>query len=235
MPNLSAGASASQFIGPSESLNLVLDVGESCRFWFVPQNAEAPPPVGSSRSLGPGACNQTFGPWGVPGTVNIACDAGTIVYTVNGPTAAPVAATTLSASGATTLSGAVTANPASAAVSIAPSGTGNATFGASGTGSTTLQRVGSFTAVGTDSSGTPGAATINTLAGKAAFAAAASTVTITSSLVTANSIVLAVLQQADSTLTDIIRVVPAAGSFVVTGNAAATAATAFSFVVINRV
>jgi len=129
--------------------------------------------------------------------------------------------------------GAVTMNPANAAVSLAPSGTGNATFGPTGTGSGTLQRIGAMSVLSTDSSGTPGAATINTLSGKAAFAAAASSVVITNSTVTATSKVFCVLQANDATLTDIKSVVPAAGSFTVTGNAAATAATAFAFLVIN--
>jgi hypothetical protein len=40
------------------------------------------------------------------------------------------------------------------------------------------------------------------------------------------------LRGADATLTSILRVTTAAGSFTVTGNANATAATAFDFVVI---
>jgi len=235
MPNLSAGSTYSQFIGPSERVNIVCDIGESCRIWFVPQNSEAPAPLGSSRSLGPAACDQTFGPWGVPGTVTIACDSGTIVYTFNAPTAAPVAATTLTASGATTLSGAFTANPANLAVSLAPSGSGNATFGPTGTGTGTLQRIDNLSSIGTDASSTPGNATINNLCGRAAFAIGASAVTVTNSKVSATSIVFCVLQASDTTLTQILRVVPAAGSFVVTGNANATAATAFSFFVVNRV
>lgn len=85
----------------------------------------------------------------------------------------------------------------------------------------------------TDASGTPGNATINTARGRAAFAAAASAVTITNSLVTASSTVLVSLSAADATLTSILRTVPGAGSFTVTGNAAATGATAFDFVVFN--
>lgn len=148
-------------------------------------------------------------------------------------TAYPGNFTTVSASGAVTFTNALTCNPANLAVSVAPSGTGNATFGASGTGSTTIQRVGSLSVLTTDTTGTPGNATINTLRGRAAFAIGASTCVITNSTVTATSTVLCVLQAADATLTDIIRVVPAAGSFTVTANATATAATAFSFLVVN--
>ena len=85
----------------------------------------------------------------------------------------------------------------------------------------------------TDISGTPGNGTVSQLAGKAAFAAAASTITITNTLVTAASTVICMMEGADATLTSILRVVPGAGSFVVTGNAAATAATKFSFLVIG--
>lgn len=84
-----------------------------------------------------------------------------------------------------------------------------------------------------NSTGTPGAATLNTPTGRSAFAAAASSLTITNSLVSATSIVWAVLQTADGTLTSILRVVPAAGSFTITGNAAATAATNVGWVVFN--
>lgn len=100
----------------------------------------------------------------------------------------------------------------------------------------TTPAAGRFTTLGlgyTDSSGTPGNVTNNSANGKAAFAAAASTCVVTSSLVTAASVVHVQMEGADATLTSILRVVPAAGSFTVTGNAAATAATRFSFTVIN--
>lgn len=85
----------------------------------------------------------------------------------------------------------------------------------------------------TDSSASPGNATANTPRGTAAFAAAASAVTITNNLVTANSTVICQLRASDATLTSILRTIPGAGSFTVTGNAAATAATAFDWIVIN--
>jgi hypothetical protein len=82
--------------------------------------------------------------------------------------------------------------------------------------------------------GTPGNVTLNTASGRAAFAAAASTVVVTNSNVTATSKVLVMLEgAADGTLTQILRVTPAAGSFTVTGNAAATGNPVFSFVVFN--
>lgn len=92
---------------------------------------------------------------------------------------------------------------------------------------------GAITADTTDSSGTPGAATINKPSGKVAIAIGASSVTVTNSLVTAASTVIATLQFIDATLTQILSVVPGSGSFVITGNANATAATKVAFVVIN--
>lgn len=86
---------------------------------------------------------------------------------------------------------------------------------------------------GTDASGTPGAATINQPAGTVAIAIGAASVTVTNSLVTASSRVFATLQFVDATLTTIRTVVPANGSFVVTGNANATAATKVAFIVTN--
>lgn len=134
--------------------------------------------------------------------------------------------TTLSATGA------LTANGANVNHSLAPTGTGNVTLGAAGTGSTTRTRLNSLTVLSSDTSGTPGNATINNLSGRAAFAAAGSTVVITNSTVTANSKVFVSLRAGDATLTT-VRVTPAAGSFTVTGNAAATAITIFDFLVVN--
>lgn len=83
-----------------------------------------------------------------------------------------------------------------------------------------------------DSSATPGNVTNNSGRGRAAFAAAGTSVTVTSNLVTATSTVLVQLGGADATLTT-VRVTPGAGSFTVTGNAAATGITPFDFQVIN--
>lgn len=85
----------------------------------------------------------------------------------------------------------------------------------------------------TNTTGTPGAAVINSPTGKVAVAIGQSSVTVTNGMVSANSIVIAVLEFIDATFTQILSVVPGAGSFVITGNAAATAATQISFVVIN--
>jgi hypothetical protein len=84
-----------------------------------------------------------------------------------------------------------------------------------------------------DSSASPGAATINKSAGRSAIAAGASTVVITNSKVLAASVVLAVLEDGDATATSIRVSAVAAGSFTVTANAAATAATKFRWAVIS--
>ena len=85
----------------------------------------------------------------------------------------------------------------------------------------------------TDISGTPGNGTVNTPLGRCAIAAAASSVVITSSICTATSRVMAMINQAaaDATAVSIARVVPAAGSFTIFPVAAATANTVVDFVV----
>lgn len=81
--------------------------------------------------------------------------------------------------------------------------------------------------------GTVGAVQIDKPAGRAIIALGASTVVVTNSLVTANSIVIAQLAAVDATLTFVKAVVPAAGSFTIHGNANATANCAVNFLVIS--
>lgn len=91
---------------------------------------------------------------------------------------------------------------------------------------------GAITADASDESGTPGAATINKAAGKAAIAIGAAAVTITNSLVSASSIVLVTAIDQDAGAVN-LTAEPAAGSFTVTAAGVAVAATKFSFLVIN--
>lgn len=150
--------------------------------------------------------------------------------------------TTLAASSTTTLSGAVSMSPANLAVTISPTGTGTVTIAPATAGTINNMSLGvttpaavkvaSMAATFTDSSGTPGSVTNNSPRGKAAFAAAGNSVVVTNSLVTAASSVFIQQETADATLTR-MTVVPGAGSFTVTGNAAATAATTFSFFVVS--
>lgn len=85
-----------------------------------------------------------------------------------------------------------------------------------------------------DSSAAPGAAVINKPSGRAAIAVGAASVVITSDKCRATSMVSVSLETNDATLTSVKSVIPADGSFTVTGNAAATAAVKFSFNIINR-
>lgn len=85
----------------------------------------------------------------------------------------------------------------------------------------------------TDSSATPGNVTNSSPRGRVAVAAGASAVTVTSTLVTAASTIIAQVTSIDTGLTCVLRVVPAAGSFTIYGNAAAVAATKIDFLVIN--
>lgn len=80
--------------------------------------------------------------------------------------------------------------------------------------------------------GTIGAVTINKAAGRVNVAAAATSVVVTNSYVTAASKVFCTIAQNDATAV-LKNVVPAAGSFTITLNAAATANTAIDFFVVN--
>lgn len=84
----------------------------------------------------------------------------------------------------------------------------------------------------TDSSGTPGAATINKPSGQVAVASGASSVVVTNSLVSSTSVVLCVLQDATDALY-IRSVVPGAGTFTITLSGVTTGARKVGFVVIN--
>lgn len=84
-----------------------------------------------------------------------------------------------------------------------------------------------------DTTATPGAATINKPAGRAKFAAAASSIVITNSYCTSTSMIRATLEASDATASYIKSIVPGTGSFTVTLNAACTAALPFSFDILN--
>lgn len=235
MPSLNAGSSYNQYIGAGMSVRIQTNHNQFGRIYFIATNDEEAPPSGLARSFGPLPVDQTFGPWGIGGTVYIENDAGSsgaLTYTVNNETAAPGNFTSVAVSSSYTQAAGTFSSSGTGAKTLTANSTGSVTLGATGTGSTTITRVNSLTVVSTDSSGTPGNATNNNLSGRAAFAAAASTVVITNSLVTAASKVFVSLGGSDATLTS-VRVTPAAGSFTVTGNAAATATTVFDFLVVN--
>ncbi|MBA3705391.1 MAG: hypothetical protein H0W84_05680 [Bacteroidetes bacterium] len=96
-----------------------------------------------------------------------------------------------------------------------------------------IQSTGGFTFPSTNTAaGTTGAQTINKISGTVNIAAAATSVVVTNSLVSTTSIVFAVVRTNDATAL-IKNVVPAAGSFTITLNAATTSETSIGFWVIN--
>jgi hypothetical protein len=80
--------------------------------------------------------------------------------------------------------------------------------------------------------GTTGAQTINRPSGTVNFAAGATSLVVTNNLCTTASLVFATIRTNDATAV-IKNVVPAAGSFTITLNAAATAETSVGFFIIN--
>jgi hypothetical protein len=80
--------------------------------------------------------------------------------------------------------------------------------------------------------GTTGAQTINRSAGSVNFAAADTSLVVTNSLVTADSLIIATVGTNDTTMTS-VQAEAAAGSFTLYANAAATAETRVNFIVIN--
>ncbi len=133
----------------------------------------------------------------------------------------------------------ISATAANQGVALVPNGKGGITVRNSGDTATIfgVQSVASGnyapTMWASDESGTPGAAVINRPSGQVAVAIGASSVTVTNDLVTATSVVIATLQSYDATFTQILSVVPGAGSFVITGTAVAAAPTKIGFIVIN--
>lgn len=80
--------------------------------------------------------------------------------------------------------------------------------------------------------GTTGARTINQTSGTVNFAAAAASLVVTNSLVSANSIIMCTVGTNDATMKS-VQAVAAAGSFTIYPNAAPTAETRVNFVVTN--
>jgi len=109
-----------------------------------------------------------------------------------------------------------------------------------GTLSGTASKIGAFTSgnIATvvtptiTAGGTTGDRTINELAGTVNIAAAGTTVTVTNSLVTANSLVFCTIRTNDATAM-VKNVVPAAGSFTINLGAAATGEVSIGFFVVN--
>lgn len=113
-----------------------------------------------------------------------------------------------------------------------------ATFTAQGPGATDLGSTGNgWTQLFIDSTitpiGTTGAQTIDKSAGSVNFAAAATSLVVTSNKVTVNSIVMCTVATNDTTLKS-VQCVPTAGSFTMFANAAATAETRVNFWILNQ-
>lgn len=80
--------------------------------------------------------------------------------------------------------------------------------------------------------GTTGDRTINKPAGTVNFAAAASTITVTNSLVTTSSLIIAFLRKTDATAT-MVTATPGSGSFTLTLDSVAAAELSVGFIVLN--
>jgi len=235
MATLNAGSSTNSFLGYGQTITLTTTHNVNGRWYFISQNTELVGPGGTGHQFGPLPYSDVIGPFAYPGTVyieNYAGSAAVVTYTVNNGTAYPGNFTTVSAS--STIAGPVSATTLAASSTV--SGAGFSTYLAAppsiGTTTPGIVKTSNLQATYTDSSGTPGNVTNNSPRGRAAFAAAGSSVVVTNSLVAATSTVLVSLGGSDATLTS-VRVTPAAGSFTVTGNAAATATTVFDFLVVN--
>lgn len=97
----------------------------------------------------------------------------------------------------------------------------------------TITSTGALNQSGTDSSGSPGAATINKPIGISAIATGASSVVITNSLVTTGSHIQITLYGTDATCKEVHVEPPSNGSFTVSGSANATAPLKFAWSVRN--
>ena len=80
--------------------------------------------------------------------------------------------------------------------------------------------------------GTTSAQTINKPIGSVNFAAAATSLVVTNSLVTTSSIIICTVATNDATMKSVL-VVAGSGSFTIHANAAATAETRVNFIVLN--
>lgn len=96
-----------------------------------------------------------------------------------------------------------------------------------------LDKDGKLTLQASDSSASPGAATIDKPAGISAVAAGASTVVITNATVTTSSIITTNIQFVDAVCKSVVAAIPSAGSFAVTMVGVCTSNTKFGWTVTN--
>lgn len=240
MATLAANSSVvlASFTG-TERLSVTANHNQNWRWVYEPYATDTQtnlsPAKQLSRSIGPLAASLAIGPMGVGGNWTLWNDSPTsLTYDVL------YANVTFQA---ITGTGAITLSPANQNVVISPTGTGTVTINPAVQGSMQNVEIGSvtrrnagFTAIYVnivDSSGTPGNVTNNGGKGRVAIAAGQSSIVVTNSVTNASASVYAVINQAtaDATLTHIVRAVPAAGSFTIYGNAAATANVVVDFIV----
>lgn len=246
MPTVNIGSNTSTSWGPSDVLNIVNNHNVTGRWTFIPTNPQLNPAAGASGSFGPMAGNQNIGPFGVGGTVTIFNESTSPSPVTFNQLPQSVNTGSLTVTGAFSITGgAATLSPPNNTVTISPTGTGTVTINPAspstmdnvtiGFGTRRAAYLTLLALASNDASGTPGNTTINQPKGRVAIAAGASSVVVTNSLCLATSTVLAIINQAtaDATLTQIVRVVPAAGSFTIYGNANATANTVVDFVLIQ--
>lgn len=204
------------FLQQSQTIDVVIPATQSIRLGAL-RGAKAQILIPSGLPGGPIGLisdgQSVYGPYPAGATVQVLSQVGETEYVVG---ASPVLTDQAY-------------NPAAVAVT---GGTVNGTT----IGATTRAAVSATTlaSTATNSTGTPGNVTNNSANGRAAFAAAGSSVVVTNSSVAATDTVqVTLLGAADATLTAIVGVTVAAGSFTVTGNVAATATKGFMFTVIK--
>lgn len=151
---------------------------------------------------------------------------GTVYHLLSNGTIANNTATTLTANDSdVTL--------AAAAVLPNSNTTSNQLIGYNGdTGALTIAQTTAAFTLDNTIAGSTGAQTINKPAGQVQFAGAATSLVVTNSLVTANSIIIATVQTNDTTMKS-AQAVAGSGSFTLFPNAAPTGTTKVGFVVIN--
>jgi len=236
---LAAGATFTGTYGPLQGLRI--DVPANCTgtITFTPLDVWTAevigslPEEGNSRRFGPIAEKFTFGPMNRYGRYTLVNDprsAASIDYS-----STTVVLGTGVTQGSTTMTGSLTFTTANVSANFSPTGTGTVTINPATFGTINNMNIGQ-TSMGlgrfnqlqlsyTDNSGTPGNTTFNTGRGRLAIAAGASSVVLTNSqIISANTSVYAIINQAsaDATLTHIQRVLTAANTATIYGNAAAT-------------
>lgn len=254
MPTVNAGSTGSTTtVGPFNSILITNNHNDTGRWWFTPTDQGNPtnpfmaatgPFGGVGDTIGPIAGNFVVGPFGVPGTISVQCETGSIFYGIAAARIGTITADGITTTSGSTLNGgSLTVTPTNVNVTIGPTGTGVLALSSGAQGSMNNVEIGAvtrrnagfqaiFVSLG-DTSGTPGNVTNNSGKGRVAIAAGQSSITVTNAVVTGNASVYAVINQAaaDATLTQIVRCAVSAGSVTIYGNAAATANVIVDFIV----